>query len=301
MSRSLVWIFSGVLLAAGDTLVPQRLGAQALSGRVVDGATRRPLAGVAVVLLRGTADDTAASAVADAPGGTAGGPAPRRDTAALASAVTGPDGVFLLSAPAPGTYRARIGAAFVTPPITLASAESFEAREYQLAAPAVPASLAAAAGAAPAAAPSSPPACSKAAVQAAMADGASRTAPEDRATGVRALGAGPTLCEFQVEKRAATVPGTLRVRYPNELLNAANSPTRGRVVTQFVVDERGNADMTTFNVLEASDPAFVAPVWEAVSRARFSPAEIGRHHTVRQLVQLPFTFTLTTGARRGGP
>lgn len=115
----------------------------------------------------------------------------------------------------------------------------------------------------------------------------------------------PTLAAFTTrmaaEKQAATVPGTLRAPYPDAarvgLANAA-------VTLQFVVDTTGRADMTTVRDLwpvgrprltgELGDyyDAFVRSATGGVRQARFHPAEIAGCR-VRQLVQLPFTFTIT--------
>ena len=77
----------------------------------------------------------------------------------------------------------------------------------------------------------------------------------------------------------------------------------GTLVLQFVVDTSGRADTTTVrDVWPAdrprltSDPgeyyaAFMRTATEALRRARFYPAGIAGCR-VRQLVQLPFTYTL---------
>jgi outer membrane biosynthesis protein TonB len=59
---------------------------------------------------------------------------------------------------------------------------------------------------------------------------------------------------------------------------------------QFVVDENGEAQMSTFKVIKSSDPAFTEAVKRSVSASTFFPAEVeGRK--VRQLVQLPYKFS----------
>ena len=274
------WVIVG-LLTTGMTPVPRRLVGQALSGRVVDRATRRPLAGLPVRLLSATPNATAPG---NAAAGTAG-----HDTTALARGVTGPDGVFVLTAPTPGTYRVRIGDGFVTPPVSLAGVGSFEAREYHLALPPAPIIESPTSTS-----PTLPPSCTSLAVWAAMADGSAGRAAEDPATGVRLLrtvaGGGPTVCTFQIEKTAAVVSGTLQAPYPKDML--ASGVGSARVVVQFVVDTTGVADLRTFRVLASSAAAFIPAVRAGLASARFYPAEIG-HRKVRQRVELPFTFTLT--------
>lgn len=115
--------------------------------------------------------------------------------------------------------------------------------------------------------------------------------PSDRSRIVRRACGGESYCEFQVEKVAAAVPGALSARYPEELKDLPFGGN-GRVVVQFVVDPSGKADMRTWTVLESTHDLFTRAARDAVSRGRFYPAEIGGK-PVRQLVQLPFTFTLS--------
>ena len=187
------------------------------------------------------------------------------DTTPLASGVTAPDGVFTLAAPGPGSYRVRIGDAFFTPVATLASVDSVDMREYRLAAPTAPSVVAM----------SSPTAVDTAACR------------------------GAVRCGFQVEKQAATVPGTLHARYP-AYLRGRPGVGDGRVTVQFVVDTSGHADMAKFRVLEASNQEFVPEVRLALARAQFYPAEVAHRH-VRQLVQLPFTFALVRDSKEYTP
>ncbi len=96
--------------------------------------------------------------------------------------------------------------------------------------------------------------------------------------------------EFQVEKTAATVPGSLSANYPEILKSSGGAD--GKVTAQFVVDTTGRADMGTWKVLESTNDLFSQAAKDGVRKARFYPAEIGGHK-VKQLVQLPFTFNLT--------
>ena len=99
----------------------------------------------------------------------------------------------------------------------------------------------------------------------------------------------------QVTKHASIRSGTLVLRYPAELQERG---TEGRLVVQFVVDATGRAEGGTFKVLESSDPGFAQAAFTAVLGARFAPAEVNGR-PVRQLVQLPLNFHLTTGPASG--
>ncbi len=95
--------------------------------------------------------------------------------------------------------------------------------------------------------------------------------------------------DFQVEKQAAGVVGNPTPRYP-DMLKAAG--IEGEVLAQFVVDTTGRADMSTFKVIKAGHELFGQEVKAVLPRMRFYPAEVGGHK-VKELVQLPFAFTLT--------
>ncbi len=95
--------------------------------------------------------------------------------------------------------------------------------------------------------------------------------------------------EFQVEKQVAPQPGNPGPRYP-DMLRSAN--VEGEVLAQFVVDTTGRADMGTFKVLKSSHDLFTNAVRAALPNMRFYAAEIGGRK-VKQLVQMPFQFTLT--------
>ena len=102
-------------LLAAVCLTTHGAAAQAVGGRVVDSATRRPLPGVSVRLVRVAAADAA--------------PLPA-DTTPLARSSSARDGVFMLFAPDTGRYRVRIGDGFVGPVLTLTSTEAFDQHEY---------------------------------------------------------------------------------------------------------------------------------------------------------------------------
>lgn len=76
--------------------------------------------------------------------------------------------------------------------------------------------------------------------------------------------------------------------YPLKLLLAH---VIGSVAAQYVVDTTGFADTTSFVVLNATHPEFVAAVREALPYMRFQPAKIGRLK-VRQLVEQQFSFKI---------
>ena len=97
--------------------------------------------------------------------------------------------------------------------------------------------------------------------------------------------------EFQVEKQVQQIPGTGNLRYP-DMLRSAN--VEGEVLAQFVVDADGRYEAGTFKVLKSSHELFTQAVKNALPNMRFYPAEVGGKK-VKQLVQQPFTFSLTKG------
>jgi protein TonB len=96
-----------------------------------------------------------------------------------------------------------------------------------------------------------------------------------------------TYLEFQVDK-PATVKRATSPAYPARLLNAR---VEGEVVVQFVVTERGTADMSSFKVIRSANHEFTEAVRQAVQSTTFQPAEFGGAK-VRQIVQQPFQFTI---------
>jgi periplasmic protein TonB len=96
-----------------------------------------------------------------------------------------------------------------------------------------------------------------------------------------------TFLEFQVEK-VVRVKGGRPPEYPARLRSKGLA---GEVLVQFVVDERGVAQMNTFKVLRSNDDAFTDAVRAAVQFMAFHPAEVdGRK--VKQLVQQPYRFAV---------
>jgi periplasmic protein TonB len=100
-----------------------------------------------------------------------------------------------------------------------------------------------------------------------------------------------TYFEFQVEKQVSPFPGNPAPRYP-DMLRSAN--VEGEVLAQFVVDTTGRADMSTFKTLKATHDLFTNAVKASLPNMKFYPAEVGGKK-VKQLVQMPFQFSLTKG------
>jgi len=98
--------------------------------------------------------------------------------------------------------------------------------------------------------------------------------------------------EFQVEKPAKPAPGNKAPRYPDLL---RSSGIEGEVLAQFVLDTTGFADMSSFKVLKSTHDLFTAAVRGSLPTFRFEPAEVGGRK-VKQLVQMPFQFSLSKGA-----
>jgi protein TonB len=93
----------------------------------------------------------------------------------------------------------------------------------------------------------------------------------------------------QVEKQVSLTPGSKPPRYP-ETLRAAG--IEGRVVAAFVVSDLGLVEEASIRILSSDNSLFNDAVKSALGRMRFVAAEIGGKK-VRQLVQMPFVFTLS--------
>jgi TonB family protein len=102
--------------------------------------------------------------------------------------------------------------------------------------------------------------------------------------------AGDIYFEYQVQKPVQPRPENRAPRYPDALRAAR---VEGEVLAQFVVDRNGEPELSTFKVLKATDPRFVEAVKSALADMLFYPGEISGQH-VRQLVQMPFQFNLST-------
>lgn len=126
------------------------------------------------------------------------------------------------------------------------------------------------------------------------ADFADTMSPRSRGTGspdgtaTRDAADGTPYASFDVEKVAATLPGSPAPAYP-EMLKA--SGIEGDVLAQFVVDTAGRVEPGSFRVLQSSHEGFSNTVKVALPRMRFMPAEAGGRK-VRMIVQQRFAFAL---------
>jgi len=102
------------------------------------------------------------------------------------------------------------------------------------------------------------------------------------------IDSGGVFQENEVEKPASLIAGTASPRYP-ETLRA--SGIEGRVIALFVVDEGGRAEVDSVRFVRSDNRLFEDAVRVALRRMRFVPAEAGGRK-VRQLVQMPFVFTI---------
>lgn len=100
------------------------------------------------------------------------------------------------------------------------------------------------------------------------------------------VGAADAFSATQVQHMAVPLDGNVEARYPKELKKQC---VDGDVLPSVVIDENGRADMSTFKIIGASHDDFAESVRDAVSRARFRPAEIGGVR-VRQLISAPVHF-----------
>ena len=96
-----------------------------------------------------------------------------------------------------------------------------------------------------------------------------------------------TYFEFEVDRSAQLVPGSLTPVYPASMTGRGNS---GEVDAMVVIDTTGRAIARTVKIVHAPDPLFGAALAKAITAARFSPASKGGQN-VRQLIALKYTFT----------
>jgi protein TonB len=92
----------------------------------------------------------------------------------------------------------------------------------------------------------------------------------------------------QVDRQVGLIPGVRPPAYPEALRSAG---IEGKVVVEFVVDERGQPVQGSVRVVHSDNELFADAVRVALGRLRFTPAEVGGRK-VSQLVQMPFVFTL---------
>ena len=104
----------------------------------------------------------------------------------------------------------------------------------------------------------------------------------------RALPGTPFSAE-QVEKQASLAPGNQSPRYPEALRSAG---IEGSVTALFVVDAAGRVEEGSVRFVRSDNRLFEEAVRSALGRMRFIPAEVGGAKA-RQLVQMPFVFTLS--------
>ncbi len=94
--------------------------------------------------------------------------------------------------------------------------------------------------------------------------------------------------EFQVERPVTPIPG-VSIRYPDALRRAK---VEGEVFVSFIVGPDGLADLGSFKIIKSSHPLFAQAVQNALPQMRFNPPLVGGK-PVRQLVQQPFTFSIS--------
>jgi TonB family protein len=95
--------------------------------------------------------------------------------------------------------------------------------------------------------------------------------------------------EYQVEKPVSPLPNNTAPRYPDELRSAN---VEGEVLAQFIVDEDGRPDVSSFQVARSTNEQFTTAVRLALPNLRFNAALVGGR-PVKQLVQMPFQFNLS--------
>lgn len=93
--------------------------------------------------------------------------------------------------------------------------------------------------------------------------------------------------EFEVERQVSAISGT-DPAYPESM---RTSGAEGEVMAQFVVNENGRVETSTFKVLRSTNDAFTRAVTNALAGMRFRPAQIGKT-SVSQVVQQAFVFKL---------
>ncbi|MDB4882478.1 MAG: tonB [Gemmatimonadetes bacterium] len=90
-------------------------------------------------------------------------------------------------------------------------------------------------------------------------------------------------------------PGTPLPVYPPR---QAERRERALISAMFVVDEKGQPDLSTFRVLSSGDDAFASAIRDALTRSRFVPAEKDGA-AVRQVVQYTYDFGFPDDPIRG--
>lgn len=120
-----------------------------------------------------------------------------------------------------------------------------------------------------------------------------RGLPADSAGGRTVTeGGGPdggTFSADQVEVQVSLATRNVSPRYPEALRLAG---VEGTVIAQFVVAENGRIDEASVRFMRSDNAGFEEATRAALRRMRFTPARIAGR-AVRQLVQMPFVFTLS--------
>jgi TonB family protein len=93
--------------------------------------------------------------------------------------------------------------------------------------------------------------------------------------------------EYQVEQPVSPA-NNQSPRYPDAM---RESKTPGEVLAQFIVDENGSIDTTSFRILRTTNEDFAKAVRMALPNFRFNPALVGGK-PVKQFVHMPFQFNL---------
>lgn len=88
-------------------------------------------------------------------------------------------------------------------------------------------------------------------------------------------------------------PGAAGPAYPASMRQTG---TAGVVLASVIVDTTGHADVRSFRAAVATDPAFRDAVRESLVAMQFVPAQVNGR-VVKQLVQIPFAFSLQGGAQ----
>jgi TonB family protein len=113
----------------------------------------------------------------------------------------------------------------------------------------------------------------------------SLTIGEPQAAGSESQPLGTTAPSGEVDQ-LPTLRGDLRPQYPDEL---RATPLTGQVVVEYVVNAEGRVGAGSIRIVRSSHPAFSRAVIQALAKARFNPARIGRT-AVAVLVQQTIRF-----------
>jgi TonB family protein len=113
----------------------------------------------------------------------------------------------------------------------------------------------------------------------------SLTIGEPQATGGESQPPATTAQSGEVDQ-LPTLRGDLRPRYPDEL---RATPLTGQVVVEYLVNAEGQVGPGSIRIVRSSHPAFSRAVIQALAKARFNPARIGRT-AVAVLVQQTIRF-----------